>query len=79
MAVGGEDMGHLSAQVLEVPWRTVLNTVVNLQEICQRDEQLVIGGAGGGPAGGGGRGGGRGRGGCGGGGRTEKWRALVTR
>lgn len=46
MAVGGEDIGHLSAQMLEVPWRTLLNTVVNLREICQRDEQLAIGGEG---------------------------------
>jgi len=45
MAVGGEDVGHLSAQKFEVPWRTVLKTVVNFREICQRDE-LVIGGGG---------------------------------
>jgi hypothetical protein len=43
-AVGGEDIGHISAQKLELSWRTILNTVVNLREICQRDEQPVIGG-----------------------------------
>jgi hypothetical protein len=42
-----KDVAHVLSQMMHVPCRALLNTAVNLREICQRDEKLLVWGGGG--------------------------------